>query len=66
MAPGCSDLQSELLSEMCMLVQHSVADWQALGGNSDAPDEHYQLMVLCAMSVMLLNPWLDDDQTGRR
>ena len=63
---ACSDLQSELLSEMSMLVQHSLADWQACGGNQDLPDEHYQSTVLWAVSILLLNPWLDNDQTGRR
>lgn len=60
---GCSDLQSELLSEMSMLVQHSLADWQACSG---PPDEHYQSTMLWALSILLLNPWLDNDQTGRR
>ena len=49
-----------------MLVQHSLADWQACGGNQDLPDEHYQSTVLWAVSILLLNPWLDNDQTGRR
>ena len=51
---------------MSILVQHTLADWQASSAGDAAPDEHYQAMVLQAVSIMLLNPWLDDDQTGRR
>lgn len=51
---------------MSMLAQQTLADWQAYSKDNSSPDEHYQSMVLQAFIILLLNPWIDDDQIGRR
>ena len=45
----------------CMLL-----NWQMSSSNGQLPDEHFQALLLRAVSILLLNPWVDDDQNGRR
>ena len=61
---SCSDIQGDVLTAMYSLVDHTLADWPA--DKDKAPDQHYQTLLLRAVSIILLNPWIDDDQTGRR
>ncbi len=49
---------------MHSLVHHALVAWPA--DDDEPPDQHYQALLLRAISVILLNPWIDDDQTGRR
>ena len=61
---SCSDIQGDVLTAMYSLVDHALADWPA--DKDNPPDQHYQTLLLRAISIILLNPWVDDDQTGRR
>ncbi len=49
---------------MHSLVHHALVAWPA--ADDEPPDQHYQALLLRASSIILLNPWIDDDQTGRR
>ena len=49
---------------MHSLVDHALVAWPA--DDDKPPDQHYQALLLRAISIILLNPWIDDDQTGRR
>ena len=49
---------------MHSLVHHALVSWPA--DEDEPPDQHYQALLLRAISIILLNPWIDDDQTGRR
>lgn len=51
---------------MYNLAEQTTADWQSAVDNHKPPDQHYQALLLRAISIILLNPWVDDDQTGRR
>ena len=64
--PWCSNVQAHVLSDMFSLTDHMLADWRSGSSTSQQPDEHYQALLLRAVSIILLNPWVDDDQTGRR
>ena len=61
---SCSDIHEDVLTAMYSLVEHTLADWPA--DKDKPPDQHYQMLLLRAISIILLNPWIDDDQTGRR
>lgn len=61
---SCSDIQGDVLTAMYSLVDHTLADWPA--DKDKPPDQHYQMLLLRAISIILLNPWIDDDQIGRR
>lgn len=59
-----SAVQGDVLTAMHSLVHCALVAWTA---EDDAtPDQHYQALLLRAISIVLLNPWIDDDQTGRR
>ena len=61
---SCSAVQGDVLTAMHSLVHCALVAWTA---EDDAtPDQHYQALLLRAISIVLLNPWIDDDQTGRR
>ncbi len=49
---------------MHSLVHYALVAWPA--DDDEPPDQHYQALLLRAISIVLLNPWIDDDQTGRR
>ena len=51
---------------MNSLAERMLSDWQSSSSNGQLPDEHFQALLLRAVSTLLLNPWVDDDQTGRR
>ena len=51
---------------MYNLTEQMSADWQSTVDNHEIPDQNYQALLLQAISIILLNPWVDDDQTGRR
>ena len=51
---------------MYSLADRMLANWQTSSSNGQLPDEHFQALLLRAVSILLLNPWVDDDQTGRR
>ena len=51
---------------MYSLANRMLADWHSSSSNGQLPDEHFQTLLLRAVSILLLNPWVDDDQTGRR
>ncbi len=61
---SCSAVQGDVLTAMHSLVDHALVAWPA--DDDEPPDQHYQALLLRAISIILLNPWIDDDQTGRR
>lgn len=61
-----STVQAEVLSDMSSLTDHMLAGWRSGSSTAQQPDEHYQALLLRAVSIILLNPWVDDDQIGRR
>ena len=62
----CSGIQADVLTDMCSLAERMLLSWQASSSNGQLPDEHFQALLLRAVSILLLNPWVDDDQAGRR
>ena len=58
-------MQANTLNEMHSLSDHMLASWQS-DSNGQVPDEHFQALLLRAVGILLLNPWVDDDQVGRR
>ena len=78
---ACSCVQADVLADMYSLGERMLANWQSSSNSGQAdwqsnrqssshsgqvPDEHFQALLLRAVSILLLNPWVDDDQTGRR
>ncbi|KAL3161776.1 hypothetical protein ABBQ38_008870 [Trebouxia sp. C0009 RCD-2024] len=61
-----SGMQADMLKEMHSLSDRMLASWQSSSSNGQLPDEHFQALLLRAVSILLLNPWVDDDQVGRR
>ena len=61
---SCSAVQGDVLTAMHSLVDHALVAWPS--DDDEPPDQHYQALLLRAISIILLNPWIDDDQTGRR
>ncbi len=61
---SCSAVQGDVLTAMHSLVHDALVAWPA--DDDEPPDQHYQALLLRAISIILLNPWIDDDQTGRR
>lgn len=61
-----SDIQRDVLTAMYNLTEQMSADWKSAVDNHEPPDQNYQALLLQAISIILLNPWVDDDQTGRR
>jgi len=60
----CSDVQGDVLTAMYSLADHTLADWQS---NKDRlSDQHYHALLVRATGIILLNPWVEDDQSGRR
>ena len=62
----CSKVQAHVLSSMHSLTDDMLVEWHSASSKDQQPDEHYQGLLLRAVSIILLNPWVDDDQTGRR
>ena len=63
---ACSCVQADVLADMYSLADRMQADWHFNGNSWQIPDEHFQALLLRAVSILLLNPWVDDDQIGRR
>ena len=62
----CSHMQSVVMTDMHTLSGSMLDDTQSSCSKKQLPNEHDQSRLLSAVSILLLSPWVDDDQMGRR